>query len=345
MAFDYTFTPYVGSPPTYSIQSLVLMLWCTAGPEAPAADQFITLTSPVVAFGPYNTPTTWTIDEAMAVILQLGGMGGSCLTSPIGSVLPDLKCPPPVDPVTAAGNLAAQASCLVEWGYFGAQSRAKPMYVPGSPASPGPDLATVRALPNCYLIDAEQAGIVWNVEAHPESGQPTAVRLMYSCLDDAVLPDGSVMTVLAPADPGWTPGTPFSGATAPVLVVDYSSNSMDAATAANTAQTLASLLGQGGTSGTLTTPSIALPVESGGVMPAPYWHGADWVETQQGSTGPLYITRWHVDVDSGACDGDVGMAADVLLNQLVAAGVVDPIFVRRIRGNESVMPRARGGTR
>ena len=271
-----------------------------------------------------------TLSQAMESIDSTIGLSSSSDVETIGNVLPSIAQRPPTDPVTALGNLAAQASCLVEWGYFGVQFRAKPM----STSS-----AAIRALPNCYEIDTDMAGVVWNVEQHPESGQPIALRLLYSCLNDSVWPDGTILAVIAPSDPGWSGGTPFTGASAPVLIVDFSSISMGESQAYATAQTLAKLLGQGGTSGTLTTPSIALPVESGGTKPAPYWHGADWVETTGGSTGPLYITRWHVDVDSGACDGDVGLAADVLLNQLVAAGVVDPAFVRRIRGNESIVPR------
>ena len=54
-------------------------------------------------------------------------------------------------------------------------------------------------------------------------------------------------------------------------------------------------------------------------------HGGDWIESQQSSYGPLYITRAHVVCDTGYVDLDVGLSADLLIEQLAAAGAVNEV--------------------
>jgi hypothetical protein len=245
-------------------------------------------------------------------------------TSTIGNVLPSLVARPYTDPASALATFAAQADRLVEWGWFRGQFRAKPMET---------NPATVRSLPNCYKVDATSAGVVWNVSQHPENGIPRSVRLVYGHVGKTIWPAGSPAQVIAPSDPGWNTGTPFMGTTSPVLTVDFSAHNYAEAHAKDIAKSLASHLGVALSGGAVQLTDPTVPVYSGGLMPAPYIHGADWIECQQGSAGPLYVTRAHVVADTGYVDLEVGLSEDLLIEQLQVAGSASPVKLHQPHRN------------
>jgi hypothetical protein len=314
---------------------LVLMLRSTTGNDT-TDERFITLDKVTVVLGdaPGEDATDWSIDEAMSAIATQTALEGTVLTvSSVGSAGQQLVCPPPLDPPTALANLAAQADEVVEWGWWpttgGHEFRARPMLTSAS---------AIRALANCYAPDCDSPGVVADIQRHPESSLPQYVRLLCGCLDSMGVygndpwpdgvpwPDGTVLSIIAPTDPGWSAGAAFSGAAANVLTVDFSAQNYIYDQALAIATNLASLLSGtgtaysgGGYSGPLSVTLPTLPIYGGGAAPVPYIHGGDWVEYLD---GPLYVTRAHVVADTGYCDMDLGTGPDVLLNQLIAQGAV-----------------------
>lgn len=309
---DYTFGGANGAG------YVALALWCDkTGGVTTTAERFVTIDDCVL----YTGTVQKTVDQAMLAVAQAIGLApGGYSTAAIGSVLPSLVCRPHADPVTALATFAAQAPCLVEWGYFLGQFRAKPLRT---------NPVTIRALPNCYSLDAEAAGVTWDVTQHPENGIPRSVRFLYGRSSKSDWPAGSPASVVAPRDPGWVTGKPFLGTSAPVLTVDFTQHNYTAAHAKALATSLAAHLGMCLSSGpaSLTVPTI--PVYGGGTMPVPYIHGADWIECQQGAAGPLYITRAHVAADTGYVDMDVGLSADLLIEQLAAAGGISTVKLHK----------------
>ena len=138
--------------------------------------------------------------------------------------------------------------------------------------------------------------------------------------------------MIAPADPGWVATKPFMVGSAPVLTLDFSSHNYLDAHAQAMANSLARHLGMGLSSGpvNLSLPTVPIhPNAGGGTKPVPYIRGGDFIECQQSSAGPLYITRAHVVANTGYVDMDVGLAADALILQLEAAGAISPVTLHK----------------
>lgn len=304
--FDYTFGGANGAG------YVALALWTNkAGGTKTTAERFIQLENAVL----YTGTAQKTVDQAMLAVANVVGLHGSASTATIGSAMPSLMARPCMDPASALAGFAAQASCLVEWGYHQGVFRARPL-----PTNP----ITIRALPNCYSVDPEDPLVVWDVTQHPEAYIARAVRLIYGRVGKTAYPAGTPAQVIS-HNPGWTTGAAFMGGTSPVLTVDWSGKNFTAAHALALAKRLAESLGAGESSGPATLTGATIPVSGGGTKPVPYIHGGDWAECQQGGAGPLLITRAHVTADTGYVDMDVGLADGLLLEQLAAAGSVDTV--------------------
>ena len=302
-SFDYAFGGANGAG------YLALAMWSNKGGGTRTTDErYVELEECVL----YTDVVQKTVDQAMLAVAQTVGLApAGYSTSPIGSVVKSLVARPYTDPASALATLAAQADRLVEWGFFGGQFRARPLET---------NPATIRALPNCYRVDATDGDIVWDVTQHPESGIARSIRLVYGHTGKSIWPPGSPAQVIAPASPGWASGAPFMGTTSPVLTVDFSGHNYTDKYAQSVAQSLATHLGVGLSGGKAQIMAPTVPVYAGGSRPAAYIHGADWIECEQGSAGPLYITRAHVYADTGYVDLDVGLSEDQLIDQLTAAG-------------------------
>jgi hypothetical protein len=301
-AFDYVFGGAGGAG------YVALAMWCNRRGGIKTTDErFVELEDVVL----YTDVAQKTVDQAMSAVAQFIGLASSYDVQTIGGVLRSLACRPYTDPASALATFAGQADRLVEWGHFGDVFRARPMLT---------DPAQIRALPNCYRVDAATPGITWDVTQHPENGIARALRLVYGHTGKTIWPAGSPAQVIAPADPGWAVGAPFMGTTSPVLTVDFSAHNYAEDHAKRIARSLASHLGVALSGGSASIAAPTVPVHGGGTRPAPYIHGADWIECEQGGAGPLYITRAHVDADTGYVDLDVGLSEDLLIEQLQAAG-------------------------
>lgn len=304
--FSYTFG---GAP---GAGYVALAMWSNkAGGTKTTAERFTQLENCIL----YTGTVQKTIDQAMLAAANVIGLHDSAVTATIGSAMPSLVARPYTDPASALAAFAAQASCLVEWGYHQGVFRAKPM-----PTNP----LAIRALANCYSIDPADPCVTWAVTQHPESYIARAVRLIYGRTGKTAYPAGTPAQVIS-HDPGWTTGEAFMGGTSPVLTVDWSARNFSADHALALARALAAHLGAGESSGPVSLTGATVPVSGGGTRPVPYIHGGDWAECQQGGAGPLLITRAHVAADTGYVDMDVGLADGLLLEQLVAAGSVKTV--------------------
>ncbi|NLF18840.1 MAG: hypothetical protein GX595_16535, partial [Lentisphaerae bacterium] len=264
----------------------------------------------------YTDVAQKTIDQAMLAVAQFTGLATGYDTSPIGNLMKSLVVRPSVDPSSALAALAQQASELVEWGYWDGRFRARPL-----PTDPN----VIRTLPNCYLLDASDGDVLWDVRLRPDTGTPRSVRLIYGHTGTSIWPAGSPATVIGPTDPGWTTGSPFTGVTAPVVTIDFSQRRYTAEDAKKLAGKLAGHLGIAEASGPVGLRCPTVPVYSGGTRPAPYVKGGDWVDSEEAGHGPLYVTRARVDAASGYVDMEVGLSSDALIEQLQAAGSVKPV--------------------
>jgi len=312
---------------------VALALWSNkAGGTKTTAERFIQIENGVL----YTAAAEKTIDEAMLSVAGIVGLHTSTASSNIGAPLASLVARPYVDPVAALADFATQAEVLVEWGYHQGQFRARPLAT---------HPLTIRALPNCYSVDPEDPCVVWDVTQHPENYIARAVRLIYGRIGKTAYPAGTPAQVIS-LDPGWTTGTAFMGGTSPVLTVDWSGKNLSSSRALTLARRLASHLGAGESSGSVSLTGVTVPVSSGGTRPVPYIHGGDWVECQKGGAGPLLITRAHVVVDTGYVDMDVGLADGLLLEQLIAAGLagrkVDPMRPHHPRSFHPQASKERG---
>jgi len=312
-SFDYTF----GGADGAGYVALALWTGKTGGVKT-TAERFVQLEYIQV----YTDVVQKTVDEAMLAVANFIGLHVSAATETIGTVLPSMVARPYTDPASAMATFAAQADCLVEWGFHQGEFRARPMQT---------NPTTIRALPNCYKVDAEDPEIVWNVTQHPENGIARSVRLLYghNASKSSRWPAGSPAQVVAPADPGWTTGVPFMGTTSPVLMVDFSQRRYTDARAKAIATSLANHLGVALSGGDAQFTGKTIPVYGGGTRPVPYLHGSDWIEAEQGSTGPLYITRAHVVADTGYVDLDVGLSEDLLIEQLQTAGNANTVALHK----------------
>lgn len=260
------------------------------------------------------------IDQAMLHVAQLIGLATSYDTAEIGSLLASLVVRPSTDPASALAQLAAQATDLVEWGWWGGVFRARPLET---------DPNVIHTLPNCYRVDAGDGDILWDVALRPETGTPRSVRLLYGSTAQSAYPPGTPAQVIAPNDPGWASGVPYAGITAPVLTVDFSQRNRSTVEAKSIATKLAQRLGVGEAEGTVGIRCPEVPLYRGSTRPAPYMHGGDWIEAQQGGAGPLYITRAHVVAETGYVDLDVGLSSEQLIEQLEGIGAIKPVALHK----------------
>jgi len=292
---------------------LALALWTDkAGGVKTTGERYVTLEYVDV----YTDTVQKTVDQAMLAVANVVGLHTSASTATIGSVLPGLVARAYTDPASALATLSSQADRLVEWGFFCGEFRARPMLT---------DPVTIHGLSTCYEVDATSAEVVWNVTQHPEDGIPRSVRLLYghtgkSTRWAAGSPAQVISSIAGEVNPGWTTGVPFHGTTAPVMTVDFTGRNYSDGRARDIAKALASHLGVALSGGAVELTGATVPVYGGGTRPTYYIHGGDWIECQQGKGGPLYITRAHVDADSGYVDLDVGLSEDLLIEQLEAAG-------------------------
>ena len=295
-------------PSTIGAGYVALAMWATkTGGIKTTKERHLTVDDVVI----YTNRDKKSVDGAMLTVANFIGLHGSQDVHPIGNVLPSLLVRPYVDPASALASFAAQADCLVEWGYFLGEFRAKPMLT---------DPHFIYQASNCYTVSMPNAEVVWDVAQHPEDGIPKAVRLIYGHTSKSDWPAGTPDAVIAPASPGFGVGTAFSGSTASVMTVDFSEHRYTNAHAKKVAKTLASHLGLALSSGTVRLTGKTVPIHDGGTKPVPYIRGADWISCAQSNAGPLYITSCSLDVDTGYVDLEVGLAMDDLIDQIQAAG-------------------------
>jgi len=328
-AFDST--SWGWTPPTKGCHYLVLLLWTsnTSGVKV-TADRFIEFDNLEMYLG--SDTNEKRIDQALVDVANFVGLHTSTLTSPIYSVEQSLAARPMTDPVSAMNTFSLQASQLVEYGWWptaaGIEFRARP--VPTDPT-------TIRALSNCYRIDASLAGVDWDVRQHPDEGIMRAIRFTYGKRAASSYPAGFPKNVVAPDGPGWVSGEPFVGTNCPVLPVDFTQHNYSDDRAKDIAMALASHLGEGLSSGPVSLHTQTVPVYgTSAPYPVPYLRGGDWVECTQtqtaaAATGPLYITSSTVYVDTGFVDLEVGFAAQQLIEQLTAAGAINKIKLAKVR--------------
>lgn len=276
-----------------------------AGGVKTTDERFITLENTVL----YTDVAQKTIDQAMLAVAQFVGLSlDDYSVATIGSLLPSLLVRPQTDPSSAMATFAAQASQLVEWGYFQGQFRARPMET---------NPATIRALPNYHTVDPDSPDVDWDVKQHPEDGIPKAIRFLYGHTSKKTKwPAGTPASCIGEADPGWTSGVPFMGTTAPVIPVDFSRHNYTDAKAQSMANQLAQHLGVALSGGEV---HITEPTLSDGT-PAPYLQGGDWIEGEGTDDGPLYVTKSNLDFNTGYIDLELGLSRDLLIEQLEAAG-------------------------
>jgi hypothetical protein len=240
------------------------------------------------------------------------------VSAEIGSLAKSLLVRPHTDPASALATLAAQAPVLVEWGWLGGVFRARPLLT-------SPNEIHDPAKTTCYLVDAEDGDIIWDVAPQPDAGTPRSVRLIYGHTGKTIWPPGTPAQVVAPSDPGLGIGTAFMGTTAPMVTVDFSQQNFTEKEARSIATALAGHLGIAEATGPCSIHRPTLSLYGGGTRPVPYMHGGDWVEAEQGGHGPLYVTRARVDADTGYVDCDLGLSSDALIDQLEAAGRIRPV--------------------
>ena len=319
-SFDYAFGGSDGAG------YVALAMWSNKrGGTKTTDERFIELEDVVL----YTDVAQKTVDQAMLAVADVLGLHSGADTETIGSVIKSLVARPYADPESALAAIAVQADKLVEWGYFGGRFRARPLLT---------DPVAIRALGNCYRLDAEDGDVHWDVTQHPEEGVARSVRLIYGHTGKTRWPAGSPAQVIAPSSPGWESGVPFMGATSPVMTVDFSGRNYTEARAKQIAAVLASWLGMGAASGTVAIKSPTVPVYGGGARPAPYVKGADWVECrQQAGAGPLYVTRSHVSVDTGYVDLEVGLSLELLIDQLQAAGSTSAVSAAQALPEEAAV--------
>jgi hypothetical protein len=257
-----------------------------------------------------------TIDAAMLHVAQVTGLATGYQTEPIGNLVKSLFVRPNTDPSSAQASLASQASVLVEWGYWDGLFRARPLAT---------DPNVIRTLPNCYLVDASDGDIIWDVAVRPDTGTPRSVRLIYGHTGSSIWPPGSPAQVIGPTDPGWGTGNVFTGTTAPVVTVDFSQRRYTTEAAKTLAGKLAEHLGIAEASGTVGVRRTTVPVYSGGTRPAPYIKGGDWLDSEEAGHGPLYVTRARVEAATGYVDLDVGLSSDAFIEQLQGTGSIKPV--------------------
>ena len=273
----------------------------------------------------YTSAIEKRIDEAMEDVADYIGLHDLATTATIGSVEESLVARPPTDPISALNTFASQADKLVEWGWFSYydagvskfEFRARPMRR---------DPTVIRALDNCYAIDAEQPGATWDVRQRQEDGEMRrVVRLLYGRKGASTWwPAGYPATAVAPKAPNFTSGQVFRGALAPVLMADFSGTNLSEERARKMARQLAEYSGTGLSLGTVTLQGIDVHQVNSGTtwVPAAYLKGGDFVECEQASCGPLPIMRSHVDVDSETVTLDVGISSEQIIEQLQSAGGV-----------------------
>jgi hypothetical protein len=226
------------------------------------------------------TPT----DNSLATTSDMGG----------ADVLTECIIRTPMTRADAIVQIATQAPVQYDWRFVGRLFYCHPM-----PTDP----ATIRALATCYLIDATTPGITYDVH-HDLESEPEFVRVLYSSLGVAPFPDGTVLTLMRPYDPGYE-----SDACARVLVVDYSGNSMTTAQAATVGDQ--ALAWWSVATGTITIATPTVPKEVGGTQTAAYIRAGDWIEESHVKAldpdrSLMYVTNRALDVDSGVVTLAIG---------------------------------------
>lgn len=298
---------------------LALLVWTTNSKgKVVDGDRFFRIDDPEI----YTSTSEKRVDEAMLDVANYVGLHTTSSTSNIGSVVESLVARPPTDPVSALNTFASQADTLVEWGWFSYYSSGSKFQFRAKPMLTNP--TTIRALDNCYSIDATAPGAAWDVRQRQEDGEmPRTVRVVYGRKGSVTWwPAGFRATAVAPKAPLFTAGLPFRSALAPVLTVDFSSHNYTDEYAKKLAKKLARYVSAGLSTGSCTLQGIDVHRYSSGTTwrPAAYIKGADWVECEQSNCGPLYVMRSHVDLDTETVELEVGISADEIIGQLEAAG-------------------------
>ncbi len=296
---------------------VVLFLWKTVDDKKETTDErFIEFENP--EFYLTSDGNERSVNGAMTIVANFVGLHSSTDTEVIGSLLQTLAVRPHTDPISGCQNFATQASTLVDWGWHQGVWRCKKMRT---------NPTTIRTLANYYKFDAStMPGIKWDVRQHPESENPArGVRLGYGRNWKSEWPAGLAASSSYPTSPGLVGGIPFRRATCPMLYVDFEDLKLTEAQAKAKAKYLwrhmSTLIAQ---NGPVEITRQTVLDKDGNPYPAPYLHGGDWFECTTGSAtvnpGPLFITRCHVDADTGKVDMDVGLPGDVLVRQLEDAG-------------------------
>ena len=205
---------------------------------------------------------------------------------------------------------------LVEWGYWDGLFRARPLAT---------DPNVIRTLPNCYLVDASDGDIIWDVAVRPDTGTPR-MRAPH------LRPHGQQHLAARQPGPGHRAHRPRLGhgqrlhwhhrpgghrrlLAAPLY--DRGGQAL--------AGKLAEHLGIAEASGTVGVRRTTVPVYSGGTRPAPYIKGGDWLDSEEAGHGPLYVTRARVEAATGYVDLDVGLSSDAFIEQLQGTGSIKPV--------------------
>jgi hypothetical protein len=247
------------------------------------------------------------VDEYMTQVAMPSdnSLATSSSTSNITAATAEYVIRDPTTPADAISQLAALYTGRIDWRFRGQQWVCNPMLDPSTAGG----RTSIRALSNCYLIDATTPGVTYDVHADPEAS-PTYVYVLYACQSDAVYPDGTVRGVYVPSTP--------PSITSRVLTLDYSSTSMTAAQATNVG-TQALLWYSGANSnnwsGTITIATPTVPKEVGGTLNTPYIRAGDWIEETSvkglnANTSLMYITGRDLDVDSGLVTLTIGGRGD-----------------------------------
>ena len=251
------------------------------------------------------------VDTVMTEIATGTGLATTSSVTQVGSTLGEAIIRDATTRADALATIASLYSGRIDWGFRGTNFYCAPM------KDPTADRVAIRALSNCYLIDATVPGISYDVRLDPES-DPDYIRVLYACLGDAVYPDGTLCSVIKPSDPGW------AAATARVLELDYSSMSMSATQAGYVAsQALLWYAGANSNNlaGTITIATPTTPIESGGTVKTPYIRSGDWIEevhvkALDSTKSLLYITGRTIDMPSGAVSLTIGGRGDEFAPQM-----------------------------
>jgi hypothetical protein len=238
--------------------------------------------------------TARTVDDAMAEIAVATGLATSSdlQADKIGNANWSLNTRPHTTRASAIETFAMTNVNPIDYGFwddgvFYCQDRA--VSIPAA---------------NDYLIDSNGPGIDFNVVAATEDS-PTVVKVLYLFRDvdggSATMPDGTLLSVYRPSAPTWTDAS---------VVVDvwdqWADLLMTTAQANDLGDQILAWLDDNQYQGTITIATPTITRRDTATKLLAYVRAGDYIEDSNLATGPLMITGYSMDPDSGVATLSIG---------------------------------------